>query len=668
MPKKEITFNAGDVLFKKGEPCDFVYTIVDGTAEEFYEIRGKARPLKEENAGAVLGKGGALDGFYDTNVRAKRKLVVTQMTRDEYISELQKTGEMTPSSAPAGESFSDDGDFNFDFNSTETEMKPDPKSVGRDRFKRGGAIARRQPQKPLETEDFSEDSGFDSFSFDEEKTPVKKKNELVKVERSVQKQPLVKKTQTVLVNEKPSGLKEWLNEAKKETPVYGTCFLFAAIDGDADNKVGHAVCAALNEIPNAHVKFTDTPVTETNQHRAVLQMRAWLKKFNADAGLYAQFDAAGRVLEFHTVRAADGGEEFGGARFFLPADLTPETSDLLRIFMVCALTPKRLEHEQLLSLYLPEMLKKSFETGSKPLVGLNNEEQSADLCCFADALSLANIYAADDSLTVNPQEIYEHSLSLMPSYAPEFVFVNRQLGLMNQIEGEKNNNPDVLKRAENLFESALKCVSKKRQTAQWGDLKFRLGAVRSRFAEISGKGDDFATAVNTYREALSVLKPSEDLEKWADSVNGLARTVFLSGMYSNKTALLERAVSIYEKELHILDRERTPRQFAAASNNLASVLFVLSDRKNDTALLKRAVEAFSDALAMYDKIGSSKNVVVTQVNLNKAKKTLEKTQKEAEKRQSWLDDLEDELQDETADDSLHFEKIAVFEELPDDET
>ena len=87
MPKKEITFEAGDVLFKKGDICDFVYVVVDGAAEQFYEIRGKARPLKEEGKGAVLGKNGALGGVYDSSVRAKRKLTVERMTRDEYIAE-----------------------------------------------------------------------------------------------------------------------------------------------------------------------------------------------------------------------------------------------------------------------------------------------------------------------------------------------------------------------------------------------------------------------------------------------------------------------------------------------------------------------------------------------------------------------------------------------------
>ena len=39
MPKKEKTFSAGEVIFKQGEPCQTVYTILDGKAE-LYEDDG----------------------------------------------------------------------------------------------------------------------------------------------------------------------------------------------------------------------------------------------------------------------------------------------------------------------------------------------------------------------------------------------------------------------------------------------------------------------------------------------------------------------------------------------------------------------------------------------------------------------------------------------------
>lgn len=676
MPKKEITFEAGDVLFKKGDICDFVYVVVDGAAEQFYEIRGKARPLKEEGKGAVLGKNGALDGVYDSSVRAKRKLTVERMTRDEYIAELQKTGELAPNAdAPAADDgFSADDSFGFDFGADMADVDAPPK---RERPKRPSSARRPLGAKKTQEDDFSNGGDFNFDAFGE--TPAasapapraKAKNELVQVGRAVPHVPaVVRAPEIVRVDLKRSGLKQWLEEAGNAPVLYGTTFLVAAIDGDADGAVVRDIFDALNALPDVRVKLADKPVFETDARRGVLQMRAWMKKFDADAGLFARFDAAGRVLEFRTARLSDGedGQSAGGSRFFLPAQMSEPQKEMLRVFALCALTPTRLEHERLLSLYLPDALNRIFAQASEPQVSLTAEEQSADLCCFADALSLAGYYAPSFELAAKAREIYQKALDLMPPHAPEYVFLNRQLGLMSRIDGEKNNDIEALKKSQELFENALSAVSEKRQAAQWGDLKAKIGAVRTRIAESTGKGEDFTAAIQAYRDSLNAVKPHADLEKWAESMNGLAKSIQLFGMYSTKTTLLERAVKIYEKELSVLDRDAMPHAFAAASNNLASALFALFDRKNDTALLKRAVEVFADALAMYDKTGNTKKAQVAQVNLKLAQNLLDSTEKELESRKNWLDDLLEQTPDAPdASGGLHFEKIAEFEDLPDDE-
>lgn len=675
MPKKEITFEAGDVLFKKGDICEFVYVVVDGAAEQFYEIRGKARPLKEEGKGSVLGKNGALDGVYDTSVRAKRKLTVERMTRDEYIAELQKTGELTPKAEPASDDvFSADDSFGFDF-AADADVDEPPK---KERPRRPSS-SRRTPGASKTRGDFSADGDFNFSSFDDDSaSPVATsrahgKNELVKVGRAVPHVPaVVRAPEIVRVDLKRSGLKQWLEEAGNAPVLYGTTFLVAAVDGDSDGSVVRDVFDALSALPDVRVKLADKPVFETDARRGVLQMRAWMKKFDADAGLYARFDAAGRVLEFRTARLndAEDAQDVGGSRFFLPVQMSDSQKEMLRVFALCALTPTRLEHERLLSLYLPEALKRIFGQASAPQVSLNAEEQSADLCCFADALALAGYYAPSFELALKAREIYQKALDLMPPHAPEYVFLNRQLGLMNRIDGEKNNDVEALKKSQELFENALSAVSEKRQAAQWGDLKAKIGAVRARIAESTGKGEDFTAAIQAYRDSLNVVKPHVDLEKWAESMNGLAKSIQLFGMYSTKTTLLDRAVKIYEKELSVLDRDKMPHAFAAASNNLASALFALFDRKNDTALLKRAVEVFADALAMYDKVGNAKKAQVAQVNLKLAQNLLDSTEKELESRKNWLDDLLEQTPDAGVFDSdggLHFEKIAEFEDLSDDE-
>ena len=92
MPKKEKTFSAGDILFKQGDPCSSVFTIISGKAELFYEINGKARILGRKGEDDLLGANSVLEGSYDTSARAVTDLTVSVQSADEYIEGLQRSG------------------------------------------------------------------------------------------------------------------------------------------------------------------------------------------------------------------------------------------------------------------------------------------------------------------------------------------------------------------------------------------------------------------------------------------------------------------------------------------------------------------------------------------------------------------------------------------------
>lgn len=71
--------------------------------------------------------------------------------------------------------------------------------------------------------------------------------------------------------------------------------------------------------------------------------------------------------------------------------MTDEQKTLLKIFTICAMTPTRLEHEQLLRLFLPSLLNEVTAYASKPMVGLANEEQAVNLTAFANVLSWVSL-------------------------------------------------------------------------------------------------------------------------------------------------------------------------------------------------------------------------------------------------------------------------------------
>ena len=107
--------------------------------------------------------------------------------------------------------------------------------------------------------------------------------------------------------------------------------------------------------------------------------------------------------------------------------------------------------------------------------------------------------------------------------------------------------------------------------------------------------------------------------------------------------------------------------WAAASNNMASALFMLFEKKDDPDLLRRAVEVFSGALAVYDSMGAGKMAAVANNNLRRAEKTLSEVERELEQKKNWLDDILEDDAPPSDEEPLVFEKIAVFEELDDEE-
>lgn len=674
MPKKEKTFSAGDILFKQGDPCSSVFTIISGKAELFYEINGKARILGRKGEDDLLGANGVLEGNYDTSARAVTELTVAVQSADEYIEQLQRSGELSPSAKPqakVSDSFDDDDDdFSFSFGGDdEEEEKPAAKKTARPPARRAGrstALTRK---------------GTAADDDDEEQENIKDSSSaLVRVEKP-RPAPVMQKPLVLPAEIKRFPIKEWLREAGDETIAFGPVVLMASVAGDDDGAVRDELYRTLRQVPNLQVKVVDKAVTDANARRGAMQMRAWLEQHNADVGLYAALDNAGRVLEFHTVRPVLNYETqpfTAGSRFFLPVQMTDEQKTLLKIFTICAMTPTRLEHEQLLRLFLPSLLNEVTAYASKPMVGLANEEQAVNLTAFANVLSWVSLITPGENRQTQAAAIYEQALKLLPPYAPEYVFVNRQVGLLHQMEGERQDSVEAYKVAEETFKKGLEAVSEKYQPEAYGDLNLRIGNVRQKIALQTGAGEDFAAAMTAYRDALKTLKPGLHTERWADTVNGLARTMQLFSSYSTKTTLLKKAVELYEKELSVLNRDTQPLLWGRACNNLASALFLLADREGgNPALLRRAVEVFSDALQVYDKAGAHQMATVADNNLKRAEKVLARTEKELEKNKNWLDDiLNDSVSDSqktdqekppAGDEPLVFERIAVFEELDDDE-
>lgn len=663
MPKKEKTFSAGEVIFKQGEPCQTVYTILEGKAELYYEINGKARIVGRKGEDDQLGADAVLEGAYATSARAVTALTVSAQSAKEYIAQLQRSGELSPTVKADEDEDDDDGGFNFSFgDEDEDEEDKKPKPPVRAGRRTNVVSSSRRKQEPDE----------------EEKTEEKLASALVKVEKPLPVVSTVQKPVVLPAEIRKFPIKEWLREGTEENVAFGPVVLLASVDRDVTGDIRNDLYQTLRQIPNLQVKAVDKSIIDSNIRRGAMQMQSWMEQHNADVGLYAVLDNAGRILEFHTVRPANQTDMAlfsAGSRFFLPVQMSDEQKTLLKIFTICAMTPTRLEHEQLLKLFLPSLLNGIIAYASQPMTGLTGEEQAVNLTAFANVLSWTSLILSDTNRQHQAMELYDKALGSLPSYAPEYVFVNRQVGLLRQMEAEKSDSIETFKAAEETFKRGLEAVSEKHQPEAFSDLKQRIGSVRQKIALQTGEGEDFAQAMSAYRDALRPLSPHQHTERWADAISGLARTMQLFSSYSTKTTLLKKAVELYEKELDVLDKDEQPLLWGRACNNLASALFLLSDREGGKPdLLRRAVEVFSDALQIYDRAGAKEMAVVADNNLKRAEKVLKKTEKELEKNKNWLDDILNDTSQKQEEDTpaaddqpLTFERIAVFEELDDEE-
>ncbi len=83
---KQVKYNAGDVIFREGDPSDFVYKIVSGEVEVFMESDGKTVTLGLMKAGEFLGEMGIVDDQpRSASARAKNQVSMIIYKEDEFF-------------------------------------------------------------------------------------------------------------------------------------------------------------------------------------------------------------------------------------------------------------------------------------------------------------------------------------------------------------------------------------------------------------------------------------------------------------------------------------------------------------------------------------------------------------------------------------------------------
>jgi CRP-like cAMP-binding protein len=91
---KQVKYKAGDIIFKEGDPSDFVYKIVSGEVEVFMESGGKTVILGLMRAGEFLGEMGIVDDQpRSASARAKNQVSMIIYEENEFLRLISRDSE-----------------------------------------------------------------------------------------------------------------------------------------------------------------------------------------------------------------------------------------------------------------------------------------------------------------------------------------------------------------------------------------------------------------------------------------------------------------------------------------------------------------------------------------------------------------------------------------------
>ncbi len=604
------TYKDGEIIYRQGEESQWAFEVLDGSVELIKDGPEGLTVMARLKAGELFGEMGILDNTpRSTSARARGAVTAKAIPRDEFLRQVEADPDtalkvMTKLArrmrSPAGSS---DGD-----------------TIRAAAYK---AVASNLPvpinsEQPLIAAPLRVGRPLPANLIGE-----RKPNFMEKIFDAVVKDPT-----------RRPGRKA------KNPPPADILILVGKLRDDYDNLQRKSLLAALDGIPGLRAVPLDRDLTKTQpgitepgavlnddlMKRATRDARAWMNEQNADLLIWGNVDSSGRNLELHfTATASSPGERPG--RFTalntlsVPVDFYTDWTALIRAVALAAIDPRSFPQGRILRSALPAIAQSARSMGLEPSAAMEPQERASILFCYGNVAAACAQLEGDRSWYHTAVEAWRAAIDVAgQEQGPLTGQLYQQLGLVLQIIAERTNDTDCLEQAADAYRRALMHISRRRQTLDWGLVKYRLGCVLYKIDLAIGDDNALREAIHACQASRQVFNRYTHPIRWSEVSNTLAQILQVYGDNVRSMPVLEYAVKCCVGALQVRTPDTAPLQWASIQNTLGSALFLLAKHSGEWSYMRQSSDAFRLALTVYKDHGAGRMAIITERNLQRAEK------------------------------------------------
>ena len=369
-----------------------------------------------------------------------------------------------------------------------------------------------------------------------------------------------------------------------------------------------------------------------------------LQREKADLLIFGEVNTISTVLQLRFLckktEADQPGSFLATDRLSLPRNFSPEYGKLLIAVVVAAIVPKSETYRLMIHPLLINALEAAQEAGNEPPVELPLVDQASIQICYGHVVAKIGNLLGDSNRYQKAAIAYQGAIVNISKETDQVEWANLQyhLGYILHELGDRNRDNELLENALESYYEAMTFFTREDFPWEWGLLQIRIGNILYRLDTINNDTETLKKAVTAYQSSLKVINRMGTPIKWSEVKNSLGQVLQVWGDAAKNTELLELAVKCCQEALQVRSREETPLPWAITQNNMGSALFLLGRQTDSLEILENSTAAFSRALSIYHAYGYPRLRKVTERNLMKVERLLNKMKSRRTAKVDWEDE------------------------------